>query len=105
MKFPLFSVLTLILIVLLCFIGSSFYTADAYTLSPKNILLSPSLTHLFGTDRLGRDVLARVLEGGKISLAIGLLSALVTSFLGLVIGISAGFFQKNTDKILSLIHI
>lgn len=100
MKFPLFSVLTLFLIVLLCFIGSLFYTADAYTLNPKDILLSPSLTHLFGTDRLGRDVLARVFEGGKISLTIGLLSAMVTSFLGLIIGISAGFFQKNTDKII-----
>lgn len=100
MKFPLFSVLALLFIVLLCFVGSFFYTSQAYILNAQDILLSPSFTHPFGTDRLGRDVLARVIEGGKISLSIGLLSAMLTSFLGLLVGISAGFFQKNTDKII-----
>lgn len=100
MKLPRFSLLTLTFIVLLCFFGNYFYTQNAYNLDENAILLSPSFFHPFGTDRLGRDVLARIMEGGKISLSIGLLSAMFTSFLGLVVGISAGFFQKGVDKMI-----
>jgi len=71
---------------------------SAYDLNPTAILLPPSFEHLLGTDRLGRDLFARLMAGGQISLVIGILSALISSFLGLMIGISAGFFQKNVDK-------
>ena len=67
-------------------------------MNPQSILLSPSLSHWFGTDRLGRDVLARVMFGGQVSLTIGIISAIIGSLLGLCIGISAGFFQKKVDK-------
>lgn len=100
MKLPKYSILTLAFIVLFCFFGNHFYMQNAYNLNEDIILLSPSFSHPFGTDRLGRDLLARIIEGGKISLTIGLLSAMFTSFLGLVIGISAGFFQKGVDKII-----
>ena len=97
-RFPKWSVSILVLIVLICFFGPYVYPFSADTLRPSEILLPPSLKHLFGTDRLGRDVLARVMVGGQVSLIIGLLSALIASFIGLFIGISAGFFQKNVDK-------
>ncbi|MDN5376811.1 MAG: peptide/nickel transport system permease protein [Sulfurospirillum sp.] len=100
MKIPFFSLLCLIAIVFLSFFGLFFYEGLAYELNPQKILLSPSFEHPFGTDRLGRDVLARVMEGGKISLSIGLLSSLVTSFIGLIIGVSAGFFKSYTDKVI-----
>ncbi len=75
-----------------------FYNVSAYDLNPKAILLPPSFEHFLGTDRLGRDLLARLMLGGQTSLLIGVLSALIASFLGLAIGISAGFFGRGVDK-------
>jgi len=97
-RFPFFSVSLILFILAVCFIGPFFYTQSAYLLDPTSILLPPSWTHGFGTDRLGRDVLARVMQGGQVSLIIGIVSAVIGSLLGLFIGISAGFFQKNVDK-------
>lgn len=64
----------------------------------NSILLPPSVNHIFGTDRLGRDLLARLMQGGQVSLIIGVVSAFIASFIGLIIGISAGFFKGIVDK-------
>ncbi|MFV0480628.1 MAG: ABC transporter permease [Campylobacteraceae bacterium] len=97
-KKPTISILILIFIILLSFVGGFFVSESAYTLNSKAILEAPSFSHLFGTDRLGRDLFSRVVEGGKISLFIGFASAFVASLVGLIIGISAGFFGKLIDK-------
>jgi len=99
MKIPYLSIILLIFIIFFCFFGNYFYQLDAFELNKNVILLSPSFEHLFGTDRLGRDVLARVIEGGKISLIIGVGSAIIATLIGLIAGVSGGFFQKKTDKI------
>ena len=78
--------------------GSIFYTVDAYELQSNFILLPPSLEHYLGTDRLGRDILARLMEGGKISLIIGVGRAFIASVIGLILGSMAGYFRGNTDK-------
>jgi peptide/nickel transport system permease protein len=70
-NFPYFSVGVVISIVLLSSLGAIFYDHSPSTFDKESILLPPSLQHPMGTDRLGRDVLARVIEGGKISLLIG----------------------------------
>ncbi|AXX92787.1 ABC transporter permease [Malaciobacter molluscorum LMG 25693] len=88
----------LIFIFIVIFILPFFYTVSAFDLNPKEILAAPSFSHLFGTDRLGRDVLARVLIGGQTSLIIGILSATIASFIGLLIGITAGYFKGKVDK-------
>ncbi len=75
-----------------------FYRVSPYELDPNSILLEPSFKHLFGTDRLGRDLFARLMQGGQVSLIIGVLSAFIASFVGLIIGISAGFFKGVVDK-------
>jgi peptide/nickel transport system permease protein len=59
-----------------------------------------SWTHPFGTDSLGRDILARMLWGGRISLAVGIIAALVAILLGTAIGAIAGFFGGLTDTLL-----
>ncbi len=95
---PLFSIAILSFIFFISFFGSFFYSVDAYTLSSASILLPPSSEHILGTDRLGRDILARLLEGGKISLTIGVGSAFIASLIGLLYGSMAGYFRGVFDK-------
>ena len=92
----------LIAVVLAIFLLPFFYTVSPYQLDPTKILQAPSLEHLFGTDRLGRDVLARVLNGGQTSLIIGFLAASISSIVGLFIGINAGYFKGNIDKTITI---
>ena len=94
-KFALFSLTTLIILV---FFLPLVYTVSPYALNVDEILQAPSLSHPMGTDRLGRDILARILEGGQTSLIIGFLSALIASFIGLFIGINAGYLKGKVDK-------
>ena len=93
----------LISLIILVFLMPFFYTVSPYELNPAKILEAPSLDHLFGTDRLGRDVLARILNGGQTSLIIGFLSAAIASMLGLFIGINAGFLKGNIDKAITIL--
>jgi len=76
---------------------------DPYTLDASSILTPPSLEHLLGTDRLGRDILARLIEGGKISLIIGVGSAFIASLVGLLVGSISGYFRGNVDKVVVVV--
>ncbi|MBC7461324.1 MAG: ABC transporter permease [Thermoleophilia bacterium] len=57
----------------------------------------PSSAHLLGTDGIGRDVFARLVNAGRISLAIGFVVAIGASFLGAVVGVMAGYFGGRVD--------
>ena len=92
----------LITVILAIFLLPFFYTVSPYELDPTKILQAPTLEHLFGTDRLGRDMLARVLNGGQTSLIIGFLAASISSIVGLFIGINAGYFKGNIDKTITI---
>ncbi len=61
---------------------------------------APSLTHPMGTDAMGRDLMTRVLYGGRISLAVGLSVMVITLLIGVPVGALAGFFGGNIDNIL-----
>ena len=63
-------------------------------------LSGPSSMHPLGTDELGRDVLLRLLAGGRVSLMIGLAAALAAAMLGTVIGLAAGYLGGWTDRVL-----
>jgi len=95
---PKFSIFTLSFVFFISFFGSFFYTVSPYDLDSASILLAPSFEHLLGTDRLGRDILARLIEGGKISLIIGVGSAFIASMIGLLYGSMAGYFRGTFDK-------
>ena len=65
-----------------------------------NARLEPSVSHPFGTDRLGRDVFRRVVHGTRISLMIGFVVVIFTSVTGTVLGLIAGYFGKSFDTII-----
>jgi len=98
-----FALVLLISTVLLVFLMPFIYTVSPYELNPSAILQAPSYEHFFGTDRLGRDIFARILVGGQISLIIGFLSAAIASCVGLFIGINAGFLKGKVDKSITIV--
>ncbi len=63
-------------------------------------LQGPSLAHPFGRDKLGRDVLSRVLYGARVSLTVGIFVAGVSALIGLVVGTAAGYLGGRTDVLL-----
>lgn len=83
-------------------------TADALDLANRRA--APSLAHWFGTDELGRDLLTRVLFGARVSLAVGLFSAVLAGALGVAVGAISGFaggrldawLMRFTDAVLSV---
>src|SRR3989338_2007595 len=54
----------------------------------------PTWAHPLGTDQLGRDMLARMMAGGKVSLAVGTVAMLISIFIGTFIGVMAGYFKR-----------
>ena len=69
-------------------------------LEEKQVLQTPSATHWMGTDGLGRDLLTRVLYGARVSLAVGLGTALIALLLGTTYGLLAGFKGGNWDHLM-----
>jgi peptide/nickel transport system permease protein len=86
----------------LCAPTGQYVTAEAYAncndISIK--LQPPSREHPFGTDTIGRDILARTIYGGQISLSIGLFAAIVEVMIGVLVGSIAGYFGRWIDDIL-----
>ncbi|MEK3902382.1 MULTISPECIES: oligopeptide ABC transporter permease [unclassified Paenibacillus] len=84
----------------LCFIGPFFspYTDNKINMAFMN--KAPSLKHWLGTDALGRDILTRVMQAGRISLTVGLASMLLSVFLGALLGAIAGYYGGLLDQII-----
>ena len=73
---------------------------DPSTTPTPNVLAAPSLQHPLGTDDLGRDVLARLLFGARVSLSVGVVSMLVAISVGVTIGAVSGYYGGWLDNIL-----
>ncbi len=67
------------------------------------VLSPPSLAHPFGTDQLGRDILTRVVYGGRISLLIGLLSVALSAVIGIPLGLWSGYYRGISDQVIQRI--
>jgi peptide/nickel transport system permease protein len=78
---------------------------EAYDLGLGQGHQPPSLVHWFGTDALGRDVFARTLLGGRISLMVGLVSAVFSTAIGLLVGSLAGYFRRLDFVIMRCVDV
>jgi peptide/nickel transport system permease protein len=100
-KMALFGMMALILLFLYSFGGALIFPESYSNLANTPIRLSgPSLQHPFGTDTIGRDLLARTIYGGQISLLIGLFAVLFETILGILVGALAGYYGGLLDNIL-----
>jgi peptide/nickel transport system permease protein len=89
-------------IVILAVLLSGFLFPDggeSMDLSARLIAPFQSWDHIFGTDPLGRDVLARVVVGGKISLTVGFVSVIAGAILGTIMGLVSGYYRGFWDMI------
>jgi oligopeptide transport system permease protein len=94
----------LVVIVLACLVGPLF---TGHAIETQNLargsnaeLAAPSASHWFGTDPLGRDLLTRILTGGRVSLAVGLTATLVSLVIGVAYGATSGFIGGKVDALM-----
>jgi peptide/nickel transport system permease protein len=91
------SLLWVALVAVACAIGPSLLHLSAYVTDVAHAYDVPSGVHLLGTDGLGRDELARLFVGGRITLSVGVIAALVAMFIGTVYGAIAGYYGSWID--------
>jgi peptide/nickel transport system permease protein len=100
-KMAMFGACLLILIILYVTVGSLVYSEKYANRNDLSITLSaPSREHLFGTDGTGRDILARTIYGGQISMIIGICAVVVSVIVGVLVGSIAGYYGGLVDAVL-----
>ena len=99
-KLAVIGLCVLLLIILLCVLAPVITSYDPAGVNPKEKLQGVSAEHPLGTDQLGRDILARILYGGRLSILIGLASAILSGILGIALGCISGYFGGKVDAIL-----
>lgn len=101
-KRAMLGLILLLFIVLLSVIGGSFIDYDTQVIKQNMTerLLGPSAAHPFGTDHYGRDMFARIIHGGRISLSMGISIIFVAFGIGMIIGAISGYFGHRTDNII-----
>ncbi|MDD2833155.1 MAG: ABC transporter permease [Methylotenera sp.] len=90
----------IIIIFLLSMLAPLIAPYDPNFINVKAILLPPSAAHWMGTDGLGRDVLSRMLHGGRISLLVGLVAVGISTAIGIILGSLAGFYRGWVDTVI-----
>jgi len=100
-KMAMVGIFILVFLVLYSVVGA-FFVSESYAnyTDTSKRLQPPSAEHPFGTDTVGRDILARTIYGGQISLLIGLFAVVVETVVGVLIGAIAGYYGGPIDSIL-----
>lgn len=108
-RLAVLGVITLAGLVLMSFVGPFVYDVDPSYIDIVDANQGPSRDHPFGTDNLGRDTLARVMAGGRVSISVGLAAMLVAVIVGTALGALAGYYatldgplMRLTDMFLAL---
>lgn len=100
-KTAVFGLILLVFFLLVAFVGPFFTRYDPYQQDYSAINKPASAQHPLGTDYLGRDTLSRLVHGARISLGISFFGVLGGSFIGLILGVCAGYFGKWVDTLIS----
>ncbi len=88
-------------ILLACFVGPFLpFVKSSTTINLANAVANPSVTHWFGTDQLGRDLFSRVLNGGQVSLLVGLVATGVAVIIGVIYGSISGYVGGMVDSVM-----
>lgn len=101
-KGALAGLVLLILILVFCFVGPLVWPHDPITPNIRARFRPPSWSHPFGTDQLGRDIVARMMQGGQVSLTVGLAAMALSVLLGTLIGVLAGYFRRIDGPLMRL---
>jgi peptide/nickel transport system permease protein len=99
-KIALIAIVIFAIIAVLCFLAPTIAPYEFDGIDLKYRKAPPSITHYMGTDSLGRDMYTRILFGGRISITIGVFSAVVGTLTGVIIGTLAGFYGGKLDNAL-----
>lgn len=100
-KGELYTGLVLVAIVVFFSILSLFWTPyDINYMDTANRLSAPSLTHLFGTDNMGRDIFSRVIVGGRFTLTVAVLTVFSCTLIAIVLGMLSGYVGGAVDEII-----
>lgn len=99
-KFPAGAALFLFFIALFSCLAPVIFNLDPNAMDLSSSFEAPSLSHIFGTDEYGRDVFLRTLYGGRASLSIGIVSMVVSLFIGFVYGGISGYFGGRVDDLM-----
>ena len=99
-KLAMTGLVILVFLVLATLFGPILWQDKGTELDFTNTLAGPSFTHPMGTDDEGRDLLARVLNGGRISIAVGITAVILAITLGSTVGALAGYFAKLDNPLM-----
>src|SRR5215213_2081674 len=94
------SLAAMIAIILMTILASSLAPYDPLKREANVRLQPPSAAHVLGTDALGRDILSRLLYGGRVSLQVGFFSVFLAALIGLPLGLIAGYIGGSVDNAL-----
>ena len=99
-KLAVLGAVLFVVICILCFAAPLFTQWGPTQISLRDRITSPNAQHIFGTDQMGRDIWARMLYGGRISIIVGLGSALGAAVIGGTLGMYVGYKGKWLDAII-----
>ncbi|WP_434286478.1 ABC transporter permease [Celeribacter sp. SCSIO 80788] len=91
-----------VFIILAVYLGPFLWTIDPTYIDFRARNQGPSLAHPFGADQLGRDILARMLAGGQVSISVGLTAMFLSLVLGTFVGVLAGYWKKLDGLLMRL---
>jgi peptide/nickel transport system permease protein len=91
----------LVLLLLSAVVGPFIVSHDPLAMDLESLRQPPGAEHLLGTDSKGRDILARVVYGARISLSVGILASALSLAIGIFFGLTAGYFGGRVDAVLS----